>query len=112
MKANLDIRRELNEANLPFWKLGILLGGISEMTVIRRLRTELSEGDKKAIREQIKKFTEGKEDDFTKKNFSKLKEMRCEHCNRLLGRCNDEAEVKCPKCHHTNQFNIREVSGQ
>lgn len=31
-----------------------------------------------------------------------LSEFRCEKCNKLLGKINGAAEIKCPKCKTVN----------
>lgn len=40
-----------------------------------------------------------------KKHKTNLKEVRCESCNRLLGKLNGHAEIKCPKCGKLNVIN-------
>lgn len=35
-----------------------------------------------------------------------LKEYRCVHCGRLLGRFNGQAEIKCPKCGKMNVIGV------
>ena len=40
-KANEELRKELRENHIPFWKLGEALG-VSEQTVVRWFRTPLS----------------------------------------------------------------------
>lgn len=40
--ANQDIRMKLKKAGIPLWRLGVRWG-CSEVTVIRRLRLELSD---------------------------------------------------------------------
>jgi len=47
-RANLDIRKALKNAGIPYWRLG-LKWGCSECTVIRRLRIELSESEKARV---------------------------------------------------------------
>lgn len=54
-KANMDIRKELKEAGIPLWRLGIAQG-CNEVTMVRRLRVELPEKEKNTIREQIKQI--------------------------------------------------------
>ena len=44
--ANMDIRFKAKAANVPFWKIGEKLG-VSEVTIVRRLRKELSADQKK-----------------------------------------------------------------
>ena len=46
MMANMDIRFAAKAAGVPFWKLGEKLG-VSEVTIVRRLRKELSADQKK-----------------------------------------------------------------
>lgn len=36
-----------------------------------------------------------------------LFEKRCQHCNRLLGKFNGQAEIKCPKCGKINRIGER-----
>ncbi|MFJ7950333.1 Com family DNA-binding transcriptional regulator [Lysinibacillus sp. NPDC096418] len=36
--------------------------------------------------------------------LSELKVVRCKKCNRLLGKVKGEAEIKCSRCHTTNNF--------
>ncbi len=56
-KANEDIRRELRDAHIPLWRLGIVQG-CNEVTMVRRLRLELSDQDKDLIRNQIKQIVQ------------------------------------------------------
>ena len=44
--ANMDIRFKAKAAGVPFWKIGEKMG-VSEVTIIRRLRKELSPEQKK-----------------------------------------------------------------
>lgn len=57
-KANLDIRQEAKNAKLPLWRIAAELG-INEVTLIRRLRFELSDKDKQEIRGIIAKLKDG-----------------------------------------------------
>lgn len=34
----------------------------------------------------------------------RLIEKRCQQCNRLLGKFNGQAEIKCPKCGKINRI--------
>ena len=43
---------------------------------------------------------------FKSEKSIELKELRCKKCNRMLGRSNGDAEIKCPKCSTLNVFNI------
>lgn len=36
-----------------------------------------------------------------------LKDCRCIKCNRLLGKINGQAEIKCPKCGEINKIGMR-----
>lgn len=47
-----------------------------------------------------------KEDEVTLKKcfYVKLSEHRCSKCNRLLGKFNGQAEIKCPKCGKINRI--------
>ena len=51
--ANQEIRTELKEWHIPQWKLGDLLG-VSENTVNRKLRKELSTDEKQHILDVIR----------------------------------------------------------
>ncbi len=48
IKANVDIRKEAKSAKIPLWQIALKLG-ISEVTLVRRLRLELAEQQKKEI---------------------------------------------------------------
>lgn len=53
--ANMDIRFKAKAAGVPFWKIGEKMG-VSEVTIIRRLRKELSPEEKQrylAVIQQI-----------------------------------------------------------
>lgn len=108
MKANMDIRRELKEANIPLWRLGQIMR-CSEMTMVRRLRTELSEAEKNVIRQLIKEIIEEEtEDEITMNDYAKLKELRCD-CGKLLGKCDSKAEIDCPRCDARVTFKNGEI---
>ena len=49
-----------------------------------------------------------KEDEETLKKcfYVKLLEHRCSKCNRLLGKFNGQAEIKCPKCGEINRIGV------
>lgn len=51
--ANQEIRMELKKRHIPQWKLGDLLG-VSENTVNRKLRKELSTDEKQHILDAIR----------------------------------------------------------
>lgn len=36
-----------------------------------------------------------------------LFEKRCQHCNRLLGKFNGQAEIKCQKCGKINRIGVK-----
>jgi DNA-directed RNA polymerase subunit RPC12/RpoP len=36
-----------------------------------------------------------------------LFEKRCQRCNRLLGKFNGQAEIKCPKCGKINRIGVK-----
>jgi len=57
IKANTDIREEAKKAKIPLWVIAERLG-ISEYTMIRRLRKELSNTDKSEIRQMMKNIAE------------------------------------------------------
>lgn len=45
--------------------------------------------------------------DILKSCFNvKLSEHRCSRCNRLLGKFNGQAEIKCPKCGKINRIGV------
>ena len=46
--ANQDIRQAIKKANLKHWELAKLMG-FSETTLVRKLREELPEEEKKSI---------------------------------------------------------------
>ena len=54
-QANGDIRQWLKEDNIAFWRLAEKLG-VSEGTVVRWLRTELSEQKKEKIIQSIEEL--------------------------------------------------------
>ena len=36
-----------------------------------------------------------------------LTDARCSKCNRLLGKLNGQAEIKCPKCGKINRIGVK-----
>ena len=52
--ANLDIRSAIKQANLKHWEVADLLN-ISETTVVRKLRKELSNEEKRKIFKVLKR---------------------------------------------------------
>lgn len=54
-KANLEIRNSLKKQNIKHWELANKLG-ISEYTLVRKLRMELPKEDKKKILDTINTF--------------------------------------------------------
>ena len=40
------------------------------------------------------------------KRQNRLVEHRCQRCNRLLGKFNGQAEIKCPKCGKINRIGV------
>lgn len=40
------------------------------------------------------------------KRQNQLAEHRCQRCNRLLGKFNGQAEIKCPKCGEINRIGV------
>lgn len=36
-----------------------------------------------------------------------LTDKRCSNCNRLLGKFNGQAEIKCPKCGKINRIGMK-----
>ena len=67
--ANLDVRFAAKAASVPFWKIGEVLG-VSEVTIIRRLRKELSPEQKRIYFDAIKKIAS----DRAKAELEKVKE--------------------------------------
>ena len=51
-KANIELRAELKAANIPYWRIAEVLG-VHENTVIRRMRTPLSDTDRQAFDKAI-----------------------------------------------------------
>lgn len=41
------------------------------------------------------------------KRQNQLAEHRCQRCNRLLGKFNGQAEIKCPKCGKINRIGVK-----
>lgn len=41
------------------------------------------------------------------KRQNQLAEHRCSRCNRLLGKFNGQAEIKCPKCGKINRIGVK-----
>ena len=56
--ANKDIRLKAKGCGVPFWKIAAKLG-ISEPTMTRKLRFELSEAEKAKIFKIIEELKEG-----------------------------------------------------
>ena len=54
-KANIDIRSALKTAKIPIWACAAVIG-VHENTLLRKLRFELSEQEKKSIFEAIEKL--------------------------------------------------------
>lgn len=52
MKSNIQVRGDLRAAKIPLWMVADALG-VSESTVIRRLRHELSPEERKQFREAV-----------------------------------------------------------
>ena len=53
--ANMDIRFKAKAAGVPFWRIGAKLG-VSEVTIIRRLRKELTPEQKKLYLDVIQQI--------------------------------------------------------
>lgn len=53
--ANMDIRFKAKAAGVPFWKIGEKLG-VTEVTIVRRLRKELSPEQKKMYLDVIQQI--------------------------------------------------------
>lgn len=62
------------------------------------------------IPEKIEMFKMS-EEEYVKKTmtepWAKLEEERCRNCNRLLGKFNGQAEIKCPKCGKINRIGVK-----
>lgn len=41
------------------------------------------------------------------KRQNRLVDARCSKCNRLLGKFNGQAEIKCPKCGEINRIGVK-----
>ena len=54
-RANVDVRQALLLANIMQWEVAMRLG-VSEATMTRKLRTELSDTEKKVMFEAIEKI--------------------------------------------------------
>lgn len=52
LKANGELRAELKAANIPLWRIAEKLG-VHENTVIRRMRTELSNENLQAFKKAL-----------------------------------------------------------
>lgn len=50
--------------------------------------------------------TKEEEETLKKCFYVKLSEHRCSKCNRLLGKFNGQAEIKCPKCGKINRIGV------
>lgn len=62
------------------------------------------------IPEKIEMFKMSEEEYVKKtmtKPWAKLEEERCRNCNRLLGKFNGQAEIKCPKCGKINRIGVK-----
>ena len=57
--ANEDIRKLIKEENLKHWKLAERLG-ISETTLVRKLRKELNTKEKEIIKQELLKYRKEK----------------------------------------------------
>jgi len=56
-KRNKEVRKEIARAGLTLWQVGERWGkGVSEGTMVRKFRQELSETDKAEIRAVIKEL--------------------------------------------------------
>ena len=42
-------------------------------------------------------------------NETNLTDARCSKCNRLLGKFNGQAEIKCPKCGKINRIGVKRL---
>lgn len=62
IQANSEIRAELKDKGIPLWKLGVELD-VSEGTIVRWLRTDLTETEKTRIEGAIKRLMEVKENE-------------------------------------------------
>ena len=60
--ANTEIRQELKNKNIPYWKIADKLG-VHENTVIRRLRHELPEQEKEQIFSIISELSNEKQEE-------------------------------------------------
>lgn len=46
---------------------------------------------------------------YMQEPFERLKDERCIFCNRLLGKFNGQAEIKCPKCGKINRIGVKRL---
>lgn len=60
-KANKVLREELKAKGIPYWQLAVVIG-VNETTIVRWMRTPLSEDKVARIRAAIVDITENKED--------------------------------------------------
>ena len=44
---------------------------------------------------------------YMQEPVERLKDERCIFCNRLLGKFNGQAEIKCPKCGKINEIGVK-----
>lgn len=44
---------------------------------------------------------------YMQEPVERLKDERCIFCNRLLGKFNGQAEIKCPKCGKINRIGVK-----
>lgn len=63
------------------------------------------------LRDEPVIMANSKEDEVTLKKYFyvKLSEHRCSKCNRLLGKFNGQAEIKCPKCGKINRIGVKRL---
>ena len=71
--ANTEIRKAAKAANIPLWKIALELG-ISEATMTRKMRCELSEEEKKKV-------------------LTIINELHTERLNAVVERMNEEGVV-------------------
>lgn len=77
--------------------------------LLRKYEEECTKGNDvvrvQASRGYGKRFIMQVVDEWEK--LHQLSEQRCSSCNRLLGKFNGQAEIKCPKCGKINRIGVK-----
>ncbi len=61
--SNTELRAELKAAKIPYWVIAQKLG-VHENTIVRRMRTELSDADRKAFYDAIAEIKAEKKGEY------------------------------------------------